>query len=310
MYRAIDTSIYSDPKIVKLDPNSKLIFLYLITNSHAHLCGLYPITQVIISNETGLNLSQVKKSLEVLSIPLRYPFDTPSMPLIGDFLIKYDYAFNMVYVRNMLKYQGSGKNIKVCVEKHLKTLHKCPLINDLVNNYPHWNFEVIDTPSIPLRYPFEGGIPQEQDQEQYQEHDQDQDESLKTLVRDSNISTVDNFSVFWSAYPVKVAKVKCQQIWKSKKLDGLSDKIIEDVEKRKLSDGRWLSNPPYIPNPSTYLSQERWNDEIQPIAPTRTIPNERKRTKNEQFLDRLGELHTKLEREETERDPKRKVKVI
>lgn len=70
------------------------------------------------------------------------------------------------------------------------------------------------------------------------------------------------FERWWAAYPKKVGKKPCITKWKAKKLDAMVDRLVADVEKRIAEDGRWLDG--YIPNPATYLTQERWEDELQP----------------------------------------------
>ena len=69
------------------------------------------------------------------------------------------------------------------------------------------------------------------------------------------------FAEFWDAYPQKKGKAKALQIWKSKKLDRIADDIIADVQNRTQMDVQWQDKQ-YIPHGSTYLSQERWLDEI------------------------------------------------
>lgn len=73
----------------------------------------------------------------------------------------------------------------------------------------------------------------------------------------------DRFDEFWQAYPSKKAKKPTEDKWKRKGLDAKADEIIADVLARKERDRQWLDG--YIPNPSTYLSQERWNDEWQAV---------------------------------------------
>lgn len=76
-------------------------------------------------------------------------------------------------------------------------------------------------------------------------------------IKDNNI---EGFDEFWSLYPLKIAKVKARSIWKNKKCSIIRDILIKDVENRKKNDVSWKDG--YIPHPTTYLSQERWNDQI------------------------------------------------
>lgn len=72
------------------------------------------------------------------------------------------------------------------------------------------------------------------------------------------------FEQFWQAYPKRVGRKPCEQKWKSKKLDALATRIIKDVLLRKQKDSSWQRG--YVPNPLTYLNQERWEDELQEVV--------------------------------------------
>jgi len=70
------------------------------------------------------------------------------------------------------------------------------------------------------------------------------------------------FEEYWSTLPVgkKVKRKDAEKVWKSKQLDRLADQIIADVKNRLANDDRWRRG--FIPDPPTYLRQERWQDEI------------------------------------------------
>jgi len=70
-----------------------------------------------------------------------------------------------------------------------------------------------------------------------------------------------SFDLFWLTYPKKVKRIKAADIWKRKKLDDQAPKIIADIKNRSANDGRWLDG--FIPDPTTYLNGERWEDEVQ-----------------------------------------------
>lgn len=72
------------------------------------------------------------------------------------------------------------------------------------------------------------------------------------------------FLAFWDAYPKKVGKSTAWAAWKRDRLDEFALTITTNVEDRKARDGRWLRNDgQFIPDPTTYLNQERWNDEFE-----------------------------------------------
>lgn len=75
------------------------------------------------------------------------------------------------------------------------------------------------------------------------------------------IKNAQEFEQFWNEYPRKVAKKKAQTLFAKLKLgEELFSKIMAALRAQKLSS-QW-QNPTYIPHPTTWLSQERWNDEF------------------------------------------------
>jgi len=67
-----------------------------------------------------------------------------------------------------------------------------------------------------------------------------------------------DFHLFWKHYPKKVGKKKVQDKFEANNYP--IDLIIKNIELQKKSD-QW-QNQQYIPNPETYLNQERWTDEV------------------------------------------------
>ena len=77
-----------------------------------------------------------------------------------------------------------------------------------------------------------------------------------TLLKESNKGRKKEFILFWNSYPKKVGKKKVQEKFLQNKYP--IDDILNALEIHKKSD-QW-ENPQYIPNPETYLNQEKWND--------------------------------------------------
>ena len=69
---------------------------------------------------------------------------------------------------------------------------------------------------------------------------------------------------FWELYPKKVKRKSALDLWTRKRLDSLAERIYSDIPQRIASDRRWKAG--YVPDPTTYLQQERWNDEIEQRA--------------------------------------------
>lgn len=72
-----------------------------------------------------------------------------------------------------------------------------------------------------------------------------------------------SFEDFWQAYPRKVGKKPAETAYKKiKPSQKLVTKMIETVEAFKKSKQWQDENGRFIPNPSTWLNQGRWDDEI------------------------------------------------
>lgn len=82
-----------------------------------------------------------------------------------------------------------------------------------------------------------------------------------------NITTekyIVHFDQFWNVYPKKINKKEAQDIWTKKNLDSIAQIIINHIIERTAKDRQW-QNEQYIPHPTTFLANEKWNDEFAPI---------------------------------------------
>lgn len=85
----------------------------------------------------------------------------------------------------------------------------------------------------------------------------------------------EHFDVFYAAYPRKVGKTQAIKAFKSAKVDEqLLQVILADID-RRMSGGEWtVEKVQFIPHPSTYLNNRRWEDEVTPSqqAPANSNP--------------------------------------
>ena len=76
------------------------------------------------------------------------------------------------------------------------------------------------------------------------------------------------FDEFWAAYPQKVGKGAARSAFaKIKASQELTDRRIEAVNKAKASQQWQKEGGRFIPNPSTWLNQGRWEDELEVEPP-------------------------------------------
>lgn len=71
------------------------------------------------------------------------------------------------------------------------------------------------------------------------------------------------FAEFWKSYPKKVGKKAAEKSWQKLKPDAeLFERIMQAVTAAKGSDQWNRENGRFIPNPSTWINQGRWDDEL------------------------------------------------
>jgi hypothetical protein len=104
------------------------------------------------------------------------------------------------------------------------------------------------------------------------------------------------FEKFWSAYPRHVAKSDAQK--KFEKLnpdDELLAVMLAAIEKQKKSE-QWVKDGgQYIPHPSTWLNQRRWEDEVQPAKPVKVLPAQQYEQRD--YSGVQAEIESELDRE-------------
>jgi len=106
VYRQIQVSFWQDSFILKLTPEEKYFYLYLLTNSKTKQSGIYELPMQIIIIETGYNRETVIKLIQ---------------KFIDYNKIKYDWENEEIYIDNWIKHNPlRNPNIKKCVEKELK----------------------------------------------------------------------------------------------------------------------------------------------------------------------------------------------
>lgn len=76
------------------------------------------------------------------------------------------------------------------------------------------------------------------------------------------------FEEFWDIYPVKKGKQPSKKKWE--RFDRKTQEtIISHVTERKQTDRQWIEG--YIPHPTTFFNQQRWEDEYEKVEESQGI---------------------------------------
>ena len=231
-YKNIHDQFWTDPKLKKLSPNDKYLFVYLITSPHSHYTGLYYLPILFIKEETGLG-GAVDRGMKGLG---------------GGDLVRYDEERNIVFVVNMMKHQTQGCSLNLNQKKgvvaHLKRLHNSPLIQDFLDKYGFIGFDYSYTPiDTPIDTPM-GWSP-------------DTDTDTDT---DTDFDYVSAFTVFWEVYPKRngrrVGKEVSFRLFKKIHPADMPDLLGATQNYAKESKG-------YAKDPERFFKNDHWRSYIE-----------------------------------------------
>ena len=93
--RMINTRFWSDGYIRKMTIDDKLFYLYLLTNEHTDICGVYEIDKETMAFESGLTMDRLSKAMDSLSAAR-----------------KILYHNGWIYIKNWKKYQLSNPKVE------------------------------------------------------------------------------------------------------------------------------------------------------------------------------------------------------
>lgn len=147
-YRKIEVCFWGDSDMLELTPEGKYFYLYVLTNPHTNLAGIYEISKKVMAFETGFNVDTIDKLIKM--------FEDKGK-------IAYDPETSEIFVINWLKYNwtNSPKVIK-CIIQDLERVKSKKLISIFWNKVPEDIKSVlieygysIDTLSIEYEYPMD-----------------------------------------------------------------------------------------------------------------------------------------------------------
>lgn len=94
-----------------------------------------------------------------------------------------------------------------------------------------------------------------------EEEEEEETESKSEAKSNPNTSRASAFDAFWKAYPKKTGKEAAKKSFARAKAD--IGTMLSALEVQKQSEQWTKNNGQFIPNPTTWLNQGRWEDEVQ-----------------------------------------------
>ena len=110
-YRQIHVSIWKDEWFLDLEPEEKLLFIYLFSNESTSLAGIYRIPMKVIAFETGLSATFIESTLQKFHV--------------AD---KVHYENGVVWVVNMRQYHETrSTKVQTRIENDIASIPDCDL---------------------------------------------------------------------------------------------------------------------------------------------------------------------------------------
>ena len=72
------------------------------------------------------------------------------------------------------------------------------------------------------------------------------------------------FNEFWKLYPRPTGKLAAWRKWSTALRDGVEAQEIIDALQKQVDGGHFSTDAGFVPHPTTWLNQGRWDDEIKP----------------------------------------------
>lgn len=218
---------------IRGDMQTQIVALYLMTSPHANMIGVFHCPLIYIAHETGSPLEGALKGLQRL--------------IEGGFCT-YDDESETVWVHEMAKYQ-IGAELKATdnrvkdIQKQFEILPQSLIKQGFQEKYgAAYHFLNDAECASPSEAPCKPLRSQKQEQEQ------------------KYTTPPDGFAEFWTAYPRKVGKGEAEKQWRKAKGIDLQA-VLKAIERARATE-QWQKNGgQFIPHPSTWLSQRRWEDE-------------------------------------------------
>ena len=260
-YGIIHTSFYTSETTRRLSDRAFRLAVYLISGPHTSMIGCFYLPGGYVCEDLGW-------SSETLSEGFR--------ELLAKGFVTRDERLNWVFIRNFLKWNGPENPNQA--KGMVKAFERVPdafaakselakRLNEQLAKFPGCKVEPFGNPceTVP-----EGYRNTESESETYTplppkggSVGSSSTKPTKTKKTKADPEADPRFAEFWAAWPKKVAKPTAARAFaKVDPSPELLAKILAAVAAQRRTE-KWLKDSgEYIPHPSSWLNQRRWEDEV------------------------------------------------
>lgn len=243
-YRKIDTKIWNDAWFRSLPDDAKLAFFFILTHPDMTSMGCMRATESGLAEDFGKPLKAFREALR---------------EALAKGSLKASWKDRFLCVPGFMKYnKPESPNVVKSWVKIIDMMPECHMRDAYFNTVKGYleGFGKAFTEALPKGFGegyAESGTPTLNSNSELQ---------LDTPKPPQGAECA--FEDFWKAYPKKKGKGAALKIWKRlKPSKELTAKILEAVSAQSRSTDWLKENGQYIPHPTTWLNQGRWDDETE-----------------------------------------------
>ena len=269
-FTCIERGIWDHRKFRPLSRVGKLVYMYVNTSSYGNSIGCFKAGILAMAEDMGESLKDFQEGFQEGLEMGCFKYDEDSRVVLIPKYIHHNPPNNP----NVLK--GWGKLFLVIPDSELKSEcysiieDYCDCSSESLLKAFH---EAFEKPPESLS----GSLPKAQGQGQGQGKGQGQGSVSKPKT--SSKSNIDvEFEHFWSVYPQKTGKKYARQCFeKARKSDLPKIETLVAIVTKQVMSGHFIRNgKECTPNPSTWLNQGRWDDEVVDSRASHRAPSQKK----------------------------------
>lgn len=262
--RYINTKFWTDPLVRKVGSQTKLLWLYLLTNNHSNIAGIYEIPKDVMQFESGIK--DLDKSIKQLMEA-------------G----KIFYHDDWIVVINFVKHQNiRSSRIIAGIHKALEDVPTWVMDAIEIQDDPFFNIDCSglfsEKNSVWIHYRnfnfnFNSNFNFNFNSNSDSEGSPAETPVAKVRKKQQEFDMNTLFDAFWSAYPRKDGKAQAKKAFlKVKPSVEILQQISASLAAYKQTK-QWQDRQ-YVPHASTWLNQKRYEDNVEDIAPQINTDND------------------------------------
>ena len=234
-YWRVSPAFWNDEKVAAWNDDTRLLALYLLTCPHRTTEGLFRLPRGYIQEDLGWSPQRLGK---------------PFAELLREGFIEYDEDTKVCLIVNALEYQApeNGNQVTSAL-RELDLLPDTPLLQRFLTVAETHCERLAERLPERFRKPLPEG---------FGKPPAPAPAPTPTPKPSPSPATDEEFSTFWTLYPKKVGKGDARKAYKNARKRADAATIYAGLEAQAFLMAQ--KEKQYIPNPSTWLNQDRWED--------------------------------------------------